>query len=329
MAKDLYGVLGVAKSAGADEIKRAFRKLAAKLHPDKNPGNKEAEAKFKEVNHAYEVLGDAKKRALYDEFGEEALREGFDPERVRQYKQWAERGGAGFGGFGGAPPGGGGGGSVPFDLEDLLRGAARGRGGVDVGDVFGDLFGARAGRRRGPSKGPDVESAITIDFPSAVRGTTISLRPHGAKEAVTVRIPAGADEGSRVRIAGQGAPGSNGGPRGDLLLDIHVEPHPFFRREGNDLHVDVPITAAEAYKGAKIRVPTPDGPVVVKVPAHTQSGQTMRVRGKGVARKGHAAGDLYVHYQVQLPSAETAEVREAIDALERAQPGDPRAELRF
>jgi curved DNA-binding protein len=327
MAKDLYGVLGVSKSAGGDEIKKAFRKLAAKLHPDKNPGSKDAEAKFKEVNHAYEVLGDEKKRALYDEFGEEALREGFDPERARQYKRWAEQGGAGFGGFRGAPQGGAG---VPIDLEDLLRGAGRGgAGGVGVGDMFGDLFGGRAGRRRGPSKGPDLESDITIDFPSAVRGTTISLRPQGATEAVTVRIPAGADEGSRVRIPGQGAPGANGGPRGDLLLNIHVEPHPHFRREGNDLHVDVPITVAEAYKGAKIRVPTPDGPVVVKVPPHTQSGQAMRLRGKGVARKGQAPGDLYVRYQVQLPDAETDEVREAIDALERAQTGDPRAELRF
>ncbi len=320
MAQDLYATLGVSRTASSDEIKRAFRKLAAKLHPDKNPGDKNAEARFKEVSHAYDILGDPKKRALYDEFGEAALREGFDAEQARQYKRWAEqaaRGGqrTGYGGAG-----------IPFDIEDLFGG----RGGVGgVGSVIEDLLGGRFGRRRGPMRGRDLESEITIDFAAAVRGTTLSLQPQGSSEPVTVRIPAGADEGSRVRIRGHGGKAPEGGTPGDLILNIHVRPHPFFRREGDDLHVDVPITIAEAYKGARIRVPTPDKDVVLKVPEKTQSGQIVRLRGKGVARKNRTPGDLYVHFQVQVPTADTSEVREAIETLEKAQREDPREKLHF
>lgn len=319
MARDLYAVLGVSKTATADEIKKAFRKLAAKLHPDKNPGNKEAEARFKEVSSAYDVLGDAKKRALYDEFGEAALREGFDPEQARQYQRWAERAGRG-GGRGGVGEAGG----IPFDLEDILGGRGGG-----VGSVIEDLLGGRVGRRRGPMKGQDLQSEITIDFVSAIRGTTVNLQLQGMGEPVSVRIPAGADEGSRVRIRGQGAQGMGGGPPGDLVLEIHVEPHPFFRREGDDLHLDVPITVAEAYKGARVRVPTPDNPVTLKVPEGAQSGQVMRLRGKGVARKGRTPGDLYVHFQVRVPTSRAPEVQNAIDVLEQADEGDPREKLHF
>jgi len=209
MASDFYSILGVSRGATADEIKKKYRKLAAKLHPDKNPGNKSAESQFKEVNRAYEVLGDAKKRGLYDEFGEDALREGFDPERMRQYKAWASQQGG--------RDGRGGGGGVPFNIEDLLRGARGGQGGVEfsteeggVGDLFGDLFSGRR-RRRGPSRGADQESEITIDFPAAVRGGTFTLRTSESDEPITVRIPPGADEGSKLRIAGQGAPGAGGG----------------------------------------------------------------------------------------------------------------------
>jgi len=322
MARDLYATLGVSKTASSDEIKKAFRKLAAKLHPDKNPGDKTAEARFKEVSHAYDVLGDPKKRALYDEFGEAALREGFDAEQARQYKRWAEQ--AAQGRAGGGPTG------VPFDFEDLFGGRAGGVGGAGgVGSVIEDLLGGRFGRRRGPMRGHDLESEITIDFVSAVRGTTLTLQPQGSSEPVTVRIPAGADEGSRVRIRGQGAKSPSGGPPGDLVLTIHVRPHPFFRREGDDLHVDVPITVAEAYNGARIRVPTPDKDVFLKVPEKAQSGQIARLRGKGVARKNREPGDLYVHFQVQVPTADTPEVREAIAVLERAQTEDPRAKLHF
>ena len=327
MATDFYAILGVPRGTTADEIKKKYRKLAAKLHPDKNPGNKSAESQFKEVNRAYEVLGDPKKRALYDEFGEDALREGFDPERMRQYKTWVSQQG---GRDGRGSPGG-----APFNIEDLLRGARGGQGGVEfsteeggMGDLFGDLFSGRR-RRRGPSRGADQESEITIDFSAAVRGGTFTLRTSESEEPITVRIPPGADEGSKLRIAGQGAPGTGGGPRGDLLLNIHVRPHPFFRREKNDLHLDLPITPGEAHLGAKVKVPTPDSAVTLKVPPHTQSGQMARLKGKGVVRKSGSPGDLYVHFLIQLPTAETDEVKRAIETLDEAMPGDPRADIVF
>ena len=214
-------------------LKKAYRKLAGQLHPDKNPGNKAAEARFKQVNHAYDVLGDAKKRKLYDEFGEEGLREGFD--RSARAPTAGGRAASPQGAERGATEGSAGRRSIPTSSS-----AARRRGGF--GDLFGDLMG-RARRQRGPAKGPDLESEITIDFASAVRGATLELRPQGhAGTPVTVRIPPGAIEGSRVRIAGQGGPSPSGGPRGDLVLTVHVTPHPHFRREGDDLHLDLPIT---------------------------------------------------------------------------------------
>jgi curved DNA-binding protein len=318
MAEDLYAVLGVPRSADADALKKAYRKLASQLHPDKNPGNKKAEERFKQVNHAYDVLGDAKKRKLYDEFGEEGLREGFDPDRARAYREWASGPGARSGGAR-AYPGG------QVDLEDLFAG---GGGAGGIGDLFGDLMG-RA-RRRGPAKGPDLESEITIDFASSLRGTTLELHPHGRVAApVTVRIPAGASEGSRVRIAEQGAAGAHGGARGDLVLTIHVTPHPHFRRDGDDLHLDLPVTVAEAFHGAKVKVPTIGGAVALKVPERTQSGSVVRLRGKGVARKGRPPGDLFVHFMVQIPADGGAEVAELIDKLAAHQPDDPRAGIQL
>jgi curved DNA-binding protein len=315
MAEDLYAALGVPKTADADALKKAYRKLAKELHPDKNPGNKASEARFKKVNHAFEVLGDPKKRKLYDEFGEDALREGFDADRVRAYGQWQQqqaRGGQGRGGG--------------VRLEDLFGGASGGGGPEGIGDMFGDLLG-RSARRRGPQPGPDYQSSVTIDFASAVRGASLELRPQGTDAPVTVRIPAGAAEGSRVRIAGHGGPSPNGGPAGDLLLDIHVTPHPWFRREGDDLHLDVPITVAEAYRGAKVKVPTITGSVTLKVPERTQSGHVVRLGGKGVARKGQPAGDLYVHFMVHVPSEASPEVEALIDKLAAHQTDDPRKDI--
>ena len=318
MAEDLYATLGVPKTADADAVKKAYRKLAGKLHPDKNPGNAGVEARFKQVNHAYEVLSDPKKRKLYDEFGEDGLREGFDPERMRAYRQWASRQARGGPGVGGFPGGAGGSGGMGVDLEDLFGGSGSG-----IGDLFGDLVG-RGRRQRGPSKGPDLESEITIDFASAVRGTSLELKPQGGGGPVTVRIPTGATEGSRVRIPGQGAPSPNGGAPGDLVLTVHVTPHSHFRREGDDIQLDLPITIAEAYYGAKVRVPTLDGAVTLKIPEGAQSGQTVRLRGKGVARKGRPPGDLYVHFLVQIPKDGGGEVAELIDRIAKFQNVDPR-----
>ncbi|HTQ45361.1 MAG TPA: DnaJ C-terminal domain-containing protein [Polyangiaceae bacterium] len=324
MAEDLYSVLGVGKTAEADAIKKAYRKLATQLHPDKNPGNKKAEERFKQVNHAYDVLSDAKKRKLYDEFGEEGLRDGFDAERVRAYRDWASRQGARGGGAGGYARGG-----EQVNLEDLFAQGGGAGGASGFGDLFGDLF-SRGRRQRGPVKGPDFESEITIDFASALKGTMLELRPQGlGGEPVTVRIPAGADEGSRVRIAGQGAPSPSGGPRGDLVLTIHVTPHPYFRRDGDDLHLDLPVTIAEAFHGAKVKVPTIDGSVALKVPEKTQSGQTVRLRGKGVARKGRTPGDLYVHFLIQVPTEGESELTRLVDELSKFQKGDPREHIRL
>jgi curved DNA-binding protein len=321
MADDLYSVLGVSKGSDPDAIKKAYRKLAAKLHPDKNPGNKKVEDHFKKVNHAYDVLGDEKKRKLYDEFGEEGLREGFDPERVRSYRDWSARQGGGGGSR--VYPGG-----QTVDLEDLFGREGGGQAG-GFGDLFGDLLN-RSRRQRGPMKGADLESEVTIDFASALRGATLELHPQGhAGGPVTVRIPAGADEGSRVRIPGQGGASPNGGAKGDLVLTIHVTPHPQFRRQGDDLHLDLPLTLAEAYRGAKVKVPTIDGSVSLKVPERTQSGSTLRLRGKGVAKKGRSAGDLYVHFIVHIPTADSPEVVKLVEELAKHQQGDPRADIRL
>ncbi|MGZ3449882.1 MAG: DnaJ C-terminal domain-containing protein [Polyangiales bacterium] len=313
MAKDLYGVLGVEKNADADAIKKAYRKLATKLHPDKNPGDKAAEARFKEINHANDILSDAKKRAIYDEFGEEGLREGFDVEQARQWKAYQQGGGRRAGG--GFP---GGGFPQGVNIEDLFGGAAGG-GGFDIGEMFGG--GRRARPRR--TRGHDIEAETTIDFASAVRGATLNLSING--ESVTVRIPPGASDGSRVRIPGHGSPAPiKDGQPGDLLLTLHVHPHPHFRREGDDLHLELPLTVAEAYQGARVRVPTVDGEVTMKVPPRTQAGQKMRLKGKGVQRKGKESGDLYVHFKVLAPTSDDPEVAAAIDTIAKHEPGDPR-----
>jgi curved DNA-binding protein len=331
MARDLYQVLGVARDATEDAIKKAFRKLAMKYHPDKNPG-KANEQRFKEVNQANEVLSDKTKRGLYDEFGEDSLSQGFDPERARLIRQYGQRGGGGGRAPGGHP------GADGFDVQEIFGGAG-GPGGADFGDLIGDLFsrsrggvggvggvGGRQGVRGGRARGQDVDSEVTIDFASAVKGTTLALQR--GNEQVSVRVPPGANEGSRLRIPGQGGQGFNGGPAGDLLVTVHVTPHPFFKREGDDLHLDVPITLGEAYLGEKIRVPTPDGEVTLKVPPHTQTGSMTRLRGKGIARKNKEPGDLYVRFLVHVPTSDDAEVQKAIEVL-ADKVEDPRTGLKF
>lgn len=318
--KDFYEVLGVNRDASDDELKKAYRKLAMKYHPDRAPGAAN-EQKFKEANQANEVLSDPKRRALYDEFGEESLSQGFDAERARLIRQYQKQGG---GRRRGPAPGGGGPGG--FDVQDLFGG----QGGGDFGDMFGDLFGRARGGRAAPQKrrGQDIDSEVTIDFVSAVQGTTLQLSLGVGGDTITVRIPAGASEGSRVRIPGKGGPGQAGGPPGDLLLAIHVTPHPFFEREGDDLRLDLPITAGEAYRGDKVRVPTPHGEVTLKVPVHAQSGQRTRLRGKGVARKGKEPGDLYIRFLIQLPSVKSPEMDRAIEELDKHSV-DPRGGITF
>jgi DnaJ-class molecular chaperone len=314
MAADFYKELGVDRSASADDIKKAYRKLAAQLHPDKNPGDKKAETRFKAVNRAHQILSDPEKRKLYDEFGEDGVREGFDAQAARAYRD----------GFGGgrvryrSPQGG--------SVEDLFGGAAGG-GAAGFGDLFGDLFGggaARQGRAGGAGaqmKGSDVASEVTIDFISAIKGAELRLRLQDGGEEVKVRVPAGAGDGDKVRIPGHGQPGPFGGPPGDLILNIRVQQHPFFERSGLDLYLDLPITLGEAYHGSKVRVPTPDGPVTLSVPKQAQSGQVARLKGRGVKRKTEQ-GDLFVRFLVRYPESGEPEVEKAIDQLSRSVDGN-------
>ena len=303
MAQDLYQVLGVQKGVDEATLKKTYRKLAKDLHPDRNPGDAKAEARFKEVNHAFEVLSNEKKRALYDEFGEDGLREGFDAERMR----YARRGGGGGGGanFGGA-------GGVP--LEDLFS--------MFGGNPFG---GGGGGGRRAPIKGSDLEAEVRIDFAAACRGTSVDLRVQG--ETITVRIPAGAEEGNRLRVAGKGAPSPAGGPRGDLVLVIHVGAHAQFKREGDNLLLDLKLTATEAFFGAKVRVPTLEGSVTLTVPPRTQSGTVVRLRGKGVARKGREPGDMFVTYAVQLPKCDDPALTALFESIKAFDTEEVRADL--
>jgi len=310
--KDYYDILGVKKSASSDEIKKAYRGLAKKFHPDKNKGNKEAENKFKEISEAYAVLSDTEKREQYDRLGKEAFRGG----------------GPGGNPFaGGANPFGG------FDFSQFTGGGARARGGrrstTGAGgftDIFSDLFGGGGpGFEPGPERGGDLEAELTIDFRDAILGTTMDLVING--KGVKVKIPEGVSDGQRIRLRGKGAPGANGGPAGDLNVLIHVRSHPLFERRGDDIYIDLPIRVGEAIRGAEVEVPTIHGPVRARIPAGTQGGQTFRLRGKGVKKKTGTAGDHYYRVEVSVPKSSAAEVLEAADAIDAAYGEDPRAKL--
>ena len=320
MATDLYKELGVSKSASADEIKKTYKKLAGQLHPDRNPGDQKVEARFKAVNRAYQVLKDPEKRKLYDEFGDESLREGFNAAATRAYRNAAQAAGARRARGGG------------ISFEDFAGGGGPGPGPGGFGDLLGELFGGAGGgrgRRPGgmPQKGADVASEVSIDFVSAIRGAELRLRVQDGGEEVTVRVPPGAGEGDKVRVPGHGAPGM-GGAAGDLVITIRVNPHPFFERDGLDLYLNLPVTVAEAHGGAKVRVPTPDGPVTLSVPKHAQSGQEARLKGKGVKRAGKQ-GDLYVRFLIKLPAQDSEAIEQAVATLEAAMTGDVRGGIHF
>jgi curved DNA-binding protein len=274
MAESLYDIIGVAKTATSDQIRKAYRKLARKHHPDVNPGDKRAEERFKKVSAAYDVLSDDKKRAAYDEFGDESLAGGFDPDKARAYA-----------------------------AEQQRRARARSYHPEpdDQGPIefdFGELF----GRARGPRpamRGPDLHAAVEMDLRQAIAGGEVALDIPG-QGTVRVRIPPGADDGSVIRIAGKGAPGVGGGPPGDLVIETAVRPHPHVRREALDLYLTLPITIDEAYNGASIDVPTFEGTIVVKVPPRSQNRAKLRVKGKGIPRKG-SRGDFYVELDVRMP----------------------------
>ena len=314
MTDDLYDVLGVARDASHDDIRKAYRKLARKHHPDLNPDDPAAEERFKRVSAAYEVLSHAEKRKLYDELGPDAAKIGYDPEKAEEYRQWKRRmdaaQGAGYGGF----PGG-------FDVGGF-------GGDVDLEDLIGDLFRRQRG---GPRRGSDVEASLRVSFLDAARGTTAHVelpRGRGDVSRLAVTIPPGVESGQRLRLAGQGNPGGQGGAAGDLYVRVEVEPHPVFEREGHDLRLTLPITLPEALRGAKVEVPTLEGTVKLSVPAGAQNGQRLRLRGKGIAPRRGAPGDLYVELELVAPRGGDEATRARIAAeLEALYDGDPREEL--
>lgn len=391
---DYYQVLGVERGAGADEIKRAYKKLAKKHHPDCNPGDKCAEDKFKEISEAYHVLSDPEKRREYDMFGQVGGngRPSGQPGWSPGPGSWGPGAGYAWGSSGGPD----------INLEDIFGGG--GGGGAGIGDLFSELFGG-AGRRGGrrvdfggfgadhdpsPASGRDIEADLTISFDDAIKGGThrFTLRRDGAcptcggsgrsrtgksrpcaacdgqgkrqaanaganftvvcsacqgsgkvftdpcascggsgrsagSETISVKIPAGVKDGGRLRIPGKGEPGPSG-RAGDLYLRVHVTPHPYFRREGDDLHLELPVTLAEAALGAAVEVPTLEGSATLKIPAGTQSGSLLRMKGKGApSPTGGRKGDLYVHLKVAVPRDPDPKTRDLLEQLKQLEP-DPR-----
>jgi molecular chaperone DnaJ len=383
--QDFYGTLGVARDAKEDDIRKAYRKLARKYHPDLNPGDKAAEEKFKQVQEAYDILSDAKKRQVYDQYG-------FYSDNIP----------AGGGARPGAGQGGPGMGFGGFDFSEFAnqQGGARystGEGGFSgFRDIFSQFFGNRSGHDETATvaeKGSDLEYGLNIDFWEAIRGTQVRLnikrqetcdtcggsgtsggnttvcpecdgtgnvtqmagamkfsltcprcdgkgrlrnvcpKCHGDgrishAETVEVRIPAGVQSGARLRVAGKGNAGRVGGGSGDLYITVRVEPHPFFQREGDDIHIQVPITITEAGLGAKIEVPTIDGRALLKIPQGTKNGQKFRLREKGImnARKS-TRGDEIVEVVLQSPKVQDERTKEILRELGRLNPDDPRQEL--
>ncbi|MEY4986038.1 MAG: hypothetical protein RLZZ359_924 [Actinomycetota bacterium] len=293
--KDFYKVLGVAKDVSDAELKKVYRKLSRQYHPDTNPGDAKAEAKFKEISEAYSVLSDKEQRAEYDQ--------------MRAMGSGARfTGGQGFpGGFPGGSNFGGGG----FD------------------DVFSNLFGGGGfGGPRGPMRGQDMTTSTTIDFIDGVKGTTIKLQLRNGAEPTSIKIPAGVNDGQKIKIAGKGQLSPNGGPAGDLIITVTVKPHPVFTRDGNNIRVSVPVTFAEATLGATIQVPTLGGdPVKLKVAPGTPNGRVLRVKGRGVVTaKGE--GDLLATVEIAVPSHITDKAKKALEEFNDLLPDeDPRAEL--
>jgi molecular chaperone DnaJ len=306
--KDFYAALGVPKDADDAAIKKAYRKLARQYHPDQNQGDAKAEARFKEIGEAYAVLSDAEQRKQYDAI--RAMAGG-------GARFTAGGTGAGAGGFedifgamfGGGAPGPGG---------QRVRYSTGGAGGFEdiLGSMFGGSTGGFGGRRAGfqpPEQGADLAAETTLPFRTAVEGATVELTVDGKK--VTTRIPAGVNDGQKLRIRGKGRPGVGGGAPGDLVITVHVAPHPVFTLAGRDVRMTVPITFAEATLGAQIEVPTLSGEHVrLKVPAGTPSGRVLRVKGRGVVTpKG--TGDLLVTVQVAVPQKVSKKAKEALEAF--------------
>ncbi len=314
MAEDYYKALGVSRTASPEEIQKAYRKLARKYHPDMNPDDKAAKNKFQEVQKAYDTLNDPEKRKMYDQFG----------------SAYEHMGGAG----GGAGPGAGG--PFPFDIEQMFGGrggAGGGPGGgfqfdaADLGDLFSQFTGGggKRSRRAAPAKGGDIAAEVTIPFHTAVMGghCEIGVTRGSQKETLQVKIPPGVDSGKKIRLRGKGQPGE-GGDNGDLLVTIQVAPHPYFKRQGQNLELKLPVTVGEAALGATVDVPTPGGVVSLKIPAASSSGRRLRVKGQGIRSTAGDVGDLYVELQIKLPERLSEEASQAIQKIEQQYTGSLR-----
>jgi DnaJ-class molecular chaperone len=335
--KDYYEVLGIKRGASDDEIKKAYRKLARKFHPDLNPGDKAAEEQFKHLQEAYDVLSEAENRKLYDQYGE----------NWRAVKAGAGVPPPGWEGAqrtsGGAPPGG-------FDFGDFDFGSFGGAGGFDFGDLFGRAGPSARGRRS--NRGQDVEAQLELSLEEAHRGGRRTLQLQTAEtcptcygagvkdskpcptcggagqvlkpKTIEVNIPAGVRDGSTIRLAGQGGAAVNGAQPGDLYLHIRLRPHPVFTVRGDDLEVELPIAPWEAVLGAKVEAPTIDGKVELTVPPGAQNGQRLRLRGQGLNKRKGGRGDEYVRLKIVVPKEVNAEERRLFEELKQASRFDPR-----
>ena len=323
MAVDYYKILGVTRNASPADIQKAYRELARKHHPDMNPDKPGAVKKFQEIQAAFDVLNSPEKREMYDRYGSsfETMGQGGP-----QGASWS------------AGPGGG------FHAEDIdfgqFFGERFGEGGGGLGDIFSQVRRAAGRTAGGGSKrrGRDAESEVTIPFGTAVSGGEVQLSLHrqsagprysGEAETIVVKIPPGIEDGKKMRLRGKGEPASGRGAAGDLMLTVHVAPHPFFVRKGNDLLVRLPITLGEAVAGASVDVPTPKGMVSVHVPPGTSSGKKLRIKGHGVAPKNGDTGDLLAEVLIVLPANLTEADRETIRQIDARNPSNPRQALRW
>ena len=317
--RDPYDVLGISKTASADEVKKAFRKLAKKYHPDQNTKDPKAKEKFAEANSAYEIVGDPEKRGQFDrgEIGPDGKPrgfEGFGAGGPGGFRRQAGPGGEHFEfNFGGGSPFGG--------------GTGPGSAGFSAGDIFSELFGGGRGRRGGPPpKGEDFTATVLVPLAEVARaGKTHVVLPTG--RTLEVKIPRGVEDGQQIRLRGQGRPSGHGGEAGDAIVTLKFAPHPLFRVEGRDLRIDLPITLYEATLGGKVDVPTLDGKVEMTVPPNSSSGRTLRLRGKGLENAAGVRGDLYVSLKIVLPDATDSELESLMRRWRDQKAYDPRRNL--
>ncbi|MEX2641967.1 MAG: DnaJ C-terminal domain-containing protein [Acetobacterales bacterium] len=327
---DPYAVLGVDRKASQDEIRKAYRSLSKKFHPDLNPGKKDAEDRFKEVGAAYGLLSDPEKRARFDRGEIDAAGQERPSQRTfyRQYADGAPGGGPQGGGPGGAGHAQAEGFASQEDLEDFLGGMFGGGGGPFRGGPGAGAGGAGGARFR--ARGPDMSYSLRIDFIDAVKGATkrITLPDDSALD---VRIPPGTADRQTLRLKGKGGGGFGGGEPGDAFVEVHVQPHAFFTRKDENIHLELPVTLKEAVLGAKVRTPTVDGPVMLAVPKGANTGDTLRLKGKGVPAKGdrpgeERRGDQYVTLKVVLPDAPDAALEDFCRDWQPAE-DDPRRHM--